>query len=217
MSRQFTTADWSMGYTSPVGGPGTARRFDGSAVEIPGNDQPWWEAHLASSISAGLGDLRWYAADGDGTLRYGVWGLYEGGSVSIRLSTGFERRETERITDEVLANVQVRVTPLRLGLWVVESPPKWFRGRRAWALNRPPFSTGDPWFDEHAGCWAWDCSEGPEALRTALAPALPVVREVLESQPGAIVTNNTISAWIRHTEMPDRLPRLLSLAQSFAG
>ena len=213
MSDPFTTAPFSMGYTSPQRARAPVRRIAGPALETPGNDRQWWEAHLASSVSAGLGDLEWYPSDDDGIRYWGVVGQHDGRSVSIRLARSLEHRGSETVTDEVMTNVELRVTPPRLGLWVLESPPKWFRGRRAWALNRPPFSTGDPWFDEHAGCWAWDCTKGPEALRDALAPLLPALRGLLDTHPGAIITNTTISVWIPYTEVPERLSRLLAMAQ----
>jgi hypothetical protein len=216
MGNPFTTAAWSMGYTSPLQTPPPVGRARGPEVENPAQDQQWWEQNLAPSVSAGLGDLEWVPADDTGTRHQSVFGVHRGRSVAIRLPRGLERRGSEMIENEVMATVEVPVTPQPLGLWVVESPPKWFRGRRAWALNRPPFKTGDPWFDEQAGCWAWDCTAGSDALRDALAPALPALREILETQPGAIITNTTISAWIPHTEMPERLPKLLAMAQSLA-
>lgn len=214
MSDPFTTADWSMGYTQPSARPTTVRRVDGSAIEMPGFARSWWEHKLESSVAAGLADLRWFAPEGVGSDYIAVSGVYHGRVVSVRLANGFEGRGGEAITDEVMTSVEVRPTPPELGLWVLEAPPKWFRRRRAWALNRPPFSTGDPWFDEHAGCWAWDCSQGTEALRVALAPRLPAIREILDAQPGAIITNTTISTWIPHAEMVERLPKLLALARS---
>jgi hypothetical protein len=204
-----------MGYTQPPARQGSVRRVDGPTIEIPGLTRAWWEEHLGSSVAAGFGDLRWFAPDGVGSEYVAVAGVYHGRMVSIRLPNGFEGRGGEAIGEEVMTNVEVRPTPPELGLWVMEAPPKWFRRRRAWALNRPPFSTGDPWFDEHAGCWAWDTTQGAEALRAALMPSLPTIREILDTQPGAIVTNTTISAWIPHAEMSERLPRLLSLARSF--
>lgn len=214
MSDPFNTANWSMGYTQPSARPAPVGRVAGPTFEIPGLGRPWWEEHLASSISAGLGDLRWFAPDVAGSDYVAVSGMYDGRVVSIRLANGFEGRGGEVITDEVMTNVEFRSTPRELGLWVLESPPKWFRRRRAWALNRPPFSTGDPWFDEHAGCWAWDCTQGAEALRAALASRLPAIREILDTQPGAIITNTTISTWIPHAGMAERLPKLLSTARS---
>lgn len=211
MSDPFATATWSMGY-GHQGTRAPVSRHSGSAIEVPGHGRPWWEAHLASSVSAGLGDLRWYPADGDGIRYWGVRGEHAGRSVSIRLAS--ERRGSETVADGVMTRVELRVTPPRLGVWVLESPPKWFRLQRAWVLNRAPFSTGDPWFDEHAGCWAWACDEGPEALRDTLAPVLPALRVLLDTHAGAIITNAAISAWIPSTEVPERLPTLLAMAQS---
>ncbi|MEA2057826.1 MAG: hypothetical protein U9O63_03845 [Actinomycetota bacterium] len=213
MSDSFTTAAWSMGYTQLAQTRAPVQRFDGSAVEILGQVQPWWGTHLASAVSIGLGDLEWHRTAPRGDRYWGVSGVHADRSVSIRLPRDLERRGGETIKDEVRATVEVGVTPLRLGLWVIEAPPKWFRGRRAWAMNRPPFTIGDPWFDEHAGSWAWDCTEGPQALSDALAPVLPALREVLETQPGAIITNTAVSAWIPCTEMSIRLPDLLGMTQ----
>ena len=143
------SADWSMGYTPSREAPAAAvRRPDGADIPVPGNNRDWWEAQLATSVAFGLGLLDWYPVDGDGARYWGVYGMYSGRPVGIRLARPFERRASESIADEVLTAVEVPVTPLHLGLWVIEAPPKWFRGRRAWALNRPSFSTGDPWFDD---------------------------------------------------------------------
>jgi hypothetical protein len=214
VSDAFTTAAWSMGYTRSAPMRSPVRGFDGSVVETLGHDQPWWEAHLTSSVSIGLGGLEWLGTVARRDRYWGVSGTYADRSVSIRLPRHLERRGSETITDEVMATVEVRVTPRRLGLWVIESPPKWFRGRRAWAMNRPPLTIGDPWFDEHAGSWAWDCTEGPEALSDALVPVLPALHQVLDTQPGAIITNSAIIAWIPCTQLSVRLPDLLGMTRT---
>lgn len=206
----FTGASWSMGYTQPDTTSAPIRSIDGSGLEVPGNDRSWWCTRLDAAIEIGLRDLEWRSSDPDGTLYRGVSGAYAGKSVSIRLPRLLEHRDGTLVTDEIKVDIEADLMPPRLGSWVIESPPKWFRRRRGWALNRPKFSTGDPWFNQHAGCWAWDCADGPQALRNALAPALPMIREILDAHPGAIVTETTISAWIPFTEVSERLPRLLS-------
>jgi hypothetical protein len=210
----FTTAGWSMGYTPSLETAAPIRSINDGDFEVPGNDRSWWDAQLDTSISAGLGDLRWHLSDVEGVRYWGVDGVCAGRSVSIRVPRLLEHRDGEPIADEVMVVVESRLTLPRLGSWVIESPTKWFRGRRAWALNRPKFGTEDPWFDEHAGCWAWDCGDGPQALREALAPVLPVIREALDAHPGVIITDTAISTWIPYTEIPDRLPEFLSAVRS---
>jgi len=210
----YAGASWSMGYTQPLDGAPPIRAADGGSFEVPGNGRPWWESHLDTSISAGLGDLRWYLSEIDGTRYWGVSGLFADRSVTIRIPRLLEHRDGLPVADEVMVVVEYGLTPPRLGSWVIEAPPKWFRGRRGWALNRSRFQTGDPWFDEHAGCWAWDCADGAQALREALAPLLPVVREILDVYPGAIISNASVATWIPYAEMPERLPRLLSVVGS---
>lgn len=210
MGDPFTAASWSMGYT-PSGAPAPPTRSneDGD-FEVRGNDRSWWAARLEPAFSIGLRDLEWHPSDDGDTTYWGVRGTYGGGSVSARIPRLLEHRDGTAVSDEIMVVADCHITPLRLGSWVIESPPKWFRKRRGWALNRPKFSTGDPWFDKEAGCWAWDCSDGPDALRSALVPALPAIREILDAHPGAIVTEATISTWIPDTEVRERLPRLLS-------
>jgi len=203
-----------MGYTQPDTAAAPIRSTDDSDFEAPGNDRSWWLAQLDAAIGIGLRDLQWHASHPGETLYWGVTGEHAGSPVSIRIPRLLEHRDGRLVADEIMVVVDVDVTPGRLGSWVIESPPKWFRGRRGWALNRPKFSTGDPWFDQHAGCWAWDCADGPDVLRDSLAPALPVIREILVSHPGAIVTETTISTWIPITETPERLPGLLSMVRN---
>jgi len=50
---------------------------------------------------------------------------------------------------------------------------------------------------------------GPQALRDELAVMLPAVRDLLRSQPGAIVTDSAVSVWIPDSDMPMRMPELL--------
>lgn len=198
-----------MGYTPSTTSGAPIRRLEDSGLEMPGRGRQWWEAQLASSVDMGLAGLQWHAVGPGGDRYWGVVGAYAGMAVSIRLPRPLERRGEHAIVDEALAVVEAGVTQPTLGRWVIESPPKWFRGRRAWALNRPPFATGDPWLDEHAGCWAWDCARGPQALRDELAAMLPAVKGLLRSQPGAIVTDSAVSVWIPHSDMPMRMPDLL--------
>ncbi len=214
MGDPFTGASWSMGYTQPDTTTPPVRSIDDSGFEVPGNDRSWWNTQLEAAISTGLQDLEWHPSDPDGTLYWGVSGAYVGRSVSIRVPRLLEHRDGTLVADEIMVVVGTDLTPPRLGSWVIESPPKWFRKRRGWALNRPKFSTGDPWFNQHAGCWAWDCADGPDALRDALAPALPMIREILDAHPGAIVTETTISTWIPITETRKRLSILLTVVGS---
>ena len=210
MPDPYTGASWSMGYTQPLDRASPIRATDDDRFEVPGNDRSWWESHLDTAVSAGLGDLQWYVSDVEGTRYWGVSGLFADRSVTIRIPRLLEHRDGSPVADEVMVVIEYGQTPPRLGSWVIEAPSKWFRGRRGWALNRPKFQTGDPWFDQHAGCWAWDCADGAEALRDALTPLLPVIREILDAHPGAIISNTSIATWIPYTEMPDRLPGLLS-------
>jgi hypothetical protein len=199
-----------MGYTQPDTTAAPIRSIDDDGgFEVPGNDRSWWNAHLDAAIGIGLQDLEWHHSDPDGALYWGVSGTYAGRPVSIRLPRLLEHRDGTLVADEIMVVVESDLTQPRLGSWVIESPPKWFRKRRGWALNRPKFSTGDPWFNQHAGCWAWDCADGPDALRDALTPALPMIREILDAHPGAIVTETMISTWIPITEAPERLAGLL--------
>lgn len=203
-----------MGYTQSDTTTPPVRSIGDGGFEVPGNDRSWWNTQLDAAIGIGLQDLEWRPSDPDGSLYWGVSGAYVGRSVSIRIPRLLEHRDGTLVADEIMVVVETDLTPPRLGSWVIESPPKWFRKRRGWALNRPKFSTGDPWFNQHAGCWAWDCADGPDALRDALAPALPMIREILDAHPGAIVTETTISTWIPVTEAPERLPALLSMVSS---
>lgn len=203
-----------MGYTQPPPTTAPSRSTDDSGFAVPGNDRSWWNAQLDSAILAGLGDIEWHSSDTSGALYWGVSGVCADRSVSIRIPRLLEHRDGTLVADEVMIVVEASLTPPRFGSWVMESPSKWFRGRRGWALNRPKFTTGDPWFDQHAGCWAWDCAEGPQALRDALTPLLPKVREILDAHPGVIVTDSATSAWIPYDEMPERLPKLLSVVRS---
>lgn len=214
MGDPFTGASWSMGYTQPDIRAAPTRSTDDGNFEAPGNDPSWWNEQLDAAIGIGLRDLEWHASNPDGTQYWGVSGVFAGRSVSIRVPRLLEHRDGGLVTDELMVVVETDLTPPLLGSWVIESPPKWFRKRRGWALNRPRFSTGDPWFNQHAGCWAWDCADGPDALRDSLAPALPTIRKILDAHPGAIVTEATISAWIPIAEVPDRLPALLSAVGS---
>ncbi len=199
-----------MGYTQPAITAPPIRSIDDGDYEVPGNGRSWWTARLEPAISTGLRDLEWHrSGDGDSTY-WGVRGTYGGGSVTARIPRLLEHRDGTPVSDEIMVVTECHITPLRLGSWVIESPPKWFRRRRGWALNRPKFSTGDSWFDMEAGCWAWDCADGPDALRDALVPALPAIRQILDAHPGAIVTETSISAWIPDVEVRERLPRLLS-------
>jgi len=210
----FAGASWSMGYTQPLDRASPIRDVGDGRFEMPGNDRSWWESHLDTAISAGLGSLRWYPSENDGAEHWGVSGLFTDSSVTIRIPRLLEHRDGSPVADEVMVVVECGLTLPRLGSWVIEAPSKWFRGRRGWALNRPRFQTGDPWFDQHAGCWAWDCADGAQALRDALAPLLPVVREILDAHPGAIVTNTAIATWIPYADMPTRLPEFLSVVRS---
>ncbi len=200
-----------MGYTQSDATAAPIRSIDDTDFEVPGSDRSWWGAQLDTAIGIGLRDLEWHPADPDGTLYWGVSGAYAGRSVSIRLPRLLEHRDGTLVADEIMVVIEADLIPRRLGSWVIESPPKWFRKRRGWALNRPKFSTGDSWFDQHAGCWAWDCADGPDALREALAPTLPMIREILNAHPGAIVTETMISTWIPVTGTRERLPDLLSV------
>jgi hypothetical protein len=203
-----------MGYTQPFEATARIRSIDDQGLEVPGNETSWWNDQLEAAISVGFRDLEWHPSDDGGIHYWGVSGVCAEKSVSIRIPRLLEHRDGELVADEVMVVVEFRVTLPRLGSWVIEAPSKWFRKRRGWALNRPKFATGDPWFDDQAGCWAWDCADGAQALRDALAPALPRIREILNDHPGAIVTESTISTWIPIAEIPDRLPRLLSLVRS---
>lgn len=209
MGDPFTAAAWSMGYgTTPAERP-PIRHLDDSKLEMSSRDGSWWGLHLTSSVSVGLVDMQLLPTVPGGSRYWGATGSHAGRSVSIRLPRPLERRDGDAIVDEVLVAVETHATHQSLGRWVVESPPKWFRGRRAWALNRPPFVTGDSWFDEHAGCWAWDCAAGSEALRDALTPLLPAIRRLLDTQSGVIVTDSAASVWIPDPELSLRLPNLL--------
>ena len=214
MGDPFAGASWSMGYTQPDTSVPPIRYLDESGFEGPGNDRSWWNAQLEPAISAGLRDLEWNPSDAEGTRYWGVSGAYVGRSVSIRIPRLLEHRGGGLVTDETLVAIESRLTPPRLGSWVIEAPPKWFRRRRGWALNRPKFSIGESWFDEQAGCWAWDCADGPHALRDALVPVLPLIREILDAHPGVIVTDTMISTWIPDKEIPKLLPALLSVLRS---
>ena len=203
-----------MGYTPDVGTPVPTRSIDDGSIKVPGRDHSWWIEHLDPAITAGLGDLRWSLSEINGSQSWGMTGRYTDRRVSIRIPRLLEHRDGVPVADEFMVDVEFRLTPPRLGSWVIESPSKWFRGRRGWALNRPKFATGDPWFDQHAGCWAWDCADGPQALRDALVPMLPLIREILGAHPGVIISNTTISMWIPCNEIRDRLPKLLSVVRS---
>lgn len=201
-----------MGYGIEMAPPPSIRRADGSEIEQPGNERDWWEETLATSHDAGLADLEVLATSPGGVRFWGATGVHEGRSVSLRLPRFLERRSGDEINDELMVNVEARALDPALGIWVMESPAKWFRGRRAWALNRPPFATGDAAFDAYATSWAWDCSMTPDALRAALAPILPIIRTILDTQPGAIVTDSGISTWMPFDDVPDRLPALLTVS-----
>lgn len=217
MGDPFIGAGWSMGYTQPLVTSPRIRAADDGDFEVPGNDRSWWDQHLDSSISAGLENLRWHLSEIEGSRCWGVSGDYTGRGVSVRIPRLLEQRDGLPVTDEVIVDVESCITDPRLGSWVIEAPSKWFRARRGWALNRPKFTTADPWFDQHAGCWAWDCADGPQALRDSLSPRLPLIREVLDSYPGAIITNTTTSAWIPYAEMTARLPEFLSMVTRALG
>ncbi|MFV9671711.1 MAG: hypothetical protein ACNYZH_00675 [Acidimicrobiia bacterium] len=214
MGDPFTAASWSMGYTQLATTAPPIRSIDDGDYEVPGKDRSWWTARLEPAISTGLRDLEWHPSEDGDTTYWGVRGTYGGGSVSARVPRLLEHRDGTPVSDEIMVIADCHITPSRLGSWVIESPPKWFRRRRGWALNRPKFSTGDPWFDKEAGCWAWDCADGPDALCDALVPALPTIREILDAHPGAIITEATISTWIPDEEVSERLPRLLSAVRS---
>lgn len=205
-----------MGYGIETPMPAPMRRPDGTEIEQPGNGRTWWDKHLAPASEVGLTSSQWYASDADETRFWGTAGLHEGRVVSIRVPRYLERRGGDEISEEVMVNIEARVTRSELGSWVIEDPAKWFRGRRAWALNRPSFETGESWFDDQAVSWAWDCSEGVAALRGALTPILPSIRKLLDAQPGVIVTDAGISTWIPFDEIGVRLPALLSSASDLA-
>ncbi len=202
-----------MGYWQPVATTAPTRPRDDQGYEVPGNDCSWWDAQLDPAVTLGLSELEWHPSDTDEAHFWGVSGTYADKAVGFRIPRLLEHRDGTLVDDEIMVVIELRLTPPRLGSWVIEAPSKWFRKRRGWALNRPKFATGDPWFDQEAGSWAWGCADGPQALRDALAPALPRIRELLDGNPGAIVTESTISAWIPVPEIPDRLPRLLSLVR----
>jgi len=206
-----------MGYGVEMAPPPPLRRPDGSEVEQPGNDEAWWDARLATAARVGLTDVRLRATKPGQQRFWGVTALHQGRIVAARLPRYLERRGGDGITEEIMVTVAARALPVPLGIWVIESPAKWFRGRRAWALNRPTFTTGDPSFDADMVSWAWDCSEGPDALRSALAPLLPTIRSLLETQPGATVTDSGVGTWIPLDEVDDRLPALLTSASKLAG
>ena len=212
MGAQFSSASWSMGYGIEMAPPPPIRRADGSEIEQPGNDSTWWDGLLATSYQAGLGDLQLFATTPEAVRFWGAAGAHEGRPVSLRLPRFLERRGADEISDEVMVSIEARALAPDLGIWVIESPAKWFRGRRAWALNRPPFTTGDAPFDAYATSWAWDCSKTPEALRAALAPLLATIRTILGTQPGAIVTDSGVSTWLPVGEVGTRLPALLAAA-----
>jgi hypothetical protein len=214
MGDPFTAASWSMGYTQPSESTAPSRSAEDRGFEGPGKDRSWWTTQLDSAISIGITDLEWHPSDAEGSLYWGVSGVYVGRAVSIRIPRLLEHRDGALVVDETMVVIDANLTPPRLGSWVIESPPKWFRKRRGWALNRPKFSTGDVWFNQQAGCWAWDCADGPQALRDAMAPALPMIRGILDAHPGAIVTETMISTWIPDSEIPERLPELLSVVRS---
>lgn len=206
-----------MGYGADMAPPPSIRRPDGSEVDQPGNDRTWWDDRLSAATALGLTDPQVHATGPDQVRFWGASALHEGRPISIRLPRYLERRGGDDITDEIMVTVSARALPVPLGIWVIESPAKWFRGRRAWALNRPAFTTGDPSFDVEAAAWAWDCSEGPDALRTALAPLLPTIRQILDTQPGAIVTDSGVATWIRFDDIDDRLPAVLRSASRLVG
>jgi len=205
-----------MGYGAEMAPPPPIRRPDGSEVEQPGNDRPWWDNRLATATALGLTDLHVHATKPGQPRFWGATGLHEGRPVSIRLPRYLERRGGDDIADEIMVTVSARALPMTLGIWVIESPAKWFRGRRAWALNRPAFATGDPSFDAETAAWAWDCSEGVDALRSAFAPLLPTIRQILDSQPGSIITDAGVGTWMPFDEVDDRLPSLLRSAGTLA-
>ncbi|MGB9359353.1 MAG: hypothetical protein WCC01_12430 [Acidimicrobiia bacterium] len=206
-----------MGYGVEMAPPPPMRRPDGSEIEQPGNDRRWWETRLATATDVGLTDIELRSTTPGQARFWGVTGLHEGRIVAARLPRFLERRGGDDISDEVMVTVAARALPVPLGIWVIESPAKWFRGRRAWALNRPTFTTGEPSFDADMVSWAWDCSEGPDALRAALGPILPTIRSILETQPGATVTDSGIGTWIPLSESDGRLPSLLTSASKLAG
>lgn len=192
--------------------PPPIRRADGSEIEPPGNDRTWWDEVLASSHEAGLADLQLFATTSAEVRFRGAIGTHEGRSVSLRPPRLLEGRAGDDVINEPTVSVEARALDPALGTWVMESPAKWFRGRRAWALNRPPFTTGDASFDACAASWAWGCSITPAALQAALNPLLPTIRTNLEAQPGAIVTGSGISTWVPFEDAPRRLPLLLFAA-----
>ncbi len=53
--------------------------------------------------------------------------------------------------------------------------------------------------------------------RTPLALLLPAIRSLLETQPGATVTDSGIGTWIPFDEVDDRLPALLTSTRTLAG
>ena len=206
-----------MGYGVEMAPPPPLRRPDGTEIEQPGNDRSWWEDRLSSATDLGLTNLELRATKPNQPRYWGAVGTYDDRVVAARMPRFLERRGGDDIDEEIMVTVSARALPVPLGIWVIESPAKWFRGRRAWALNRPSFTTGDPSFDAATVSWAWDCSEGPNGLRSALTPVLPTIRSTLETQPGATVTDAGIATWIPFEAVDDRLPALLESARSLAG
>jgi hypothetical protein len=217
MTSPFSGASWSMGYGAEMAPPPPIHRPDGTEIDQPANDRSWWEALLAPATDLGLTDLDLRSTKPDRQRFWGAAGLHEGRVVAVRLPRFLERRGGDDITEEIMVTVAARALPVRLGIWVVEAPAKWFRGRRAWALNRPSFTTGDRSFDADMVSWAWDCSEGADALRSALVPVLPTMRMILETQPGATVTDSGVATWIPLDDAGTRLPSLLESASRLAG
>lgn len=217
MAGSFSTASWSMGYGQEMAPPPPMRRPDGTEIEQPGNEQAWWDALLATATDVGLTDVRLRSTRPGQPRFWGAACVHEERGVAVRLPRYLERRGADEVTEEALVAVSARALPVPLGIWVIESPAKWFRGRRAWALNRPTFTTGDPSFDADMVSWAWDCSEGSDALRSSLAPVLPTIRVILETQPGATVTDSGIGTWIPFDDIDSRLPLLLQSASELAG
>lgn len=206
-----------MGYGVEMAPPPPLRRPDGTEVEQPGNDRSWWEDRLSSATALGLTNLELRAIKPDQPRFWGAVGTYDDRLVAARMPRFLERRGGDDIAEEIMVTVSARALPVTLGIWVIETPAKWFRGRRAWALNRPSFTTGDPAFDADMVSWAWDCSEGSDALRSALAPILPTIRTILETQPGATVTDSGVATWIPFDDVDGRLPALLESAKSLVG
>ena len=206
-----------MGYGVEMAPPPPLRRPDGTEVEQPGNDRSWWEDRLSSATDLGLTSLELHATKPDRPRFWGAVGTSDDRIVAARMPRYLERRGGDDTPEEWMVTVSARALPVPLGSSVIESPSKWVRGRRAWALNRPSFTTGDPSFDADMVSWAWDCSEGPDALRSALAPILPTIRTILEAQPGATVTDSGVATWIPFDDVDSRLPPLLESARSLVG